>query len=74
MVPNVVGSAFESAESTLQGLGFAVAREDVEDDAAAGIVVGQNPAAGTQQGKGSDHHAPGVRGPDDLADPRRDEA
>jgi beta-lactam-binding protein with PASTA domain len=52
-VPNVVGSAFETAESTLQGLGFGVAREDVEDDAAAGIVVGQNPAAGTQQGKGS---------------------
>jgi serine/threonine-protein kinase len=52
-VPNVVGSAFESAESTLQGLGFAVAREDVEDTANAGIVVGQNPAAGTQQGKGS---------------------
>ena len=49
----MVGSAFESAESTLQGLGFAVAREDVEDTANAGIVVGQNPAAGTQQGKGS---------------------
>ena len=31
----------------------AVAREDVEDSAAAGIVVGQNPTAGTQQGKGS---------------------
>jgi len=52
-VPNVVGTAFETAESQLQGLGFAVAREDVEDDADAGIVVGQNPAAGTQQGKGS---------------------
>ena len=52
-MPNVVGSAFETAESQLQGVGFAVAREDVEDDAAAGIVVGQSPAAGTQQGKGS---------------------
>jgi serine/threonine-protein kinase len=52
-VPNVVGSAFESAQSALQGLGFAVAREDVEDTAAAGIVVGQTPAAGTQQAKGS---------------------
>jgi serine/threonine-protein kinase len=52
-VPNVVGSAFETAESQLQGVGFAVAREDVEDAANAGIVVGQNPAAGTQQGKGS---------------------
>jgi eukaryotic-like serine/threonine-protein kinase len=52
-VPNVVGSAFESAQSTLQGVGFAVAREDVEDNEPAGTVVGQNPAAGTQQGKGS---------------------
>ena len=52
-VPNVIGSPFESAESTLQGVGFAVARENVEDAAAAGIVVGQSPAAGTQQGKGS---------------------
>jgi beta-lactam-binding protein with PASTA domain/predicted Ser/Thr protein kinase len=52
-VPNVIGSAFESAQSTLQGAGFAVAREDVEDPAAAGTVVGQSPAAGTQQSKGS---------------------
>jgi serine/threonine-protein kinase len=52
-VPNVVGSAFETAESQLQGIGFGVAREDVEDEAAAGIVVGQTPAAGTQLGKGS---------------------
>jgi eukaryotic-like serine/threonine-protein kinase len=53
-VPSVIGTAFESAESQLQGLGFAVSRDDVEDaDQPAGIVVGQNPAAGTQQGKGS---------------------
>ena len=52
-VPNVIGSAFETAQSMLQGAGFAVAREEVEDPAAAGTVVGQNPAAGTQQSKGS---------------------
>jgi serine/threonine-protein kinase len=52
-VPNVIGSPFESAESALQGVGFAVAREEVEDTEPAGTVVGQNPAAGTQQGKGS---------------------
>jgi serine/threonine-protein kinase len=52
-IPNVVGSAFETAQSQLQGVGFAVAREDVEDAADAGIVVGQSPAAGTQLGKGS---------------------
>ena len=52
-VPNVIGTAFESAESQLQGVGFAVAREDVDDESDAGIVVGQTPAAGTQQPKGS---------------------
>ena len=52
-VPNVIGSAFESAESTLQGVGFAVTREEVEDPAAAGTVVGQSPAAGTQAPKSS---------------------
>ena len=42
--------AFESAESQLQGLGFAVSRNDVEDaEQPAGIVVGQTPAAGTQR-------------------------
>ena len=52
-VPNVIGSPFETAESALQGVGFAVARQDVEDTEPAGTVVGQNPAAGTQRGKGS---------------------
>jgi eukaryotic-like serine/threonine-protein kinase len=52
-VPNVIGTACESAESQLQGLGFAVAREDVEDAEPAGTVVGQNPAAGASAGKGS---------------------
>jgi eukaryotic-like serine/threonine-protein kinase len=52
-VPSVIGIPFESAESTLQGAGFAVAREDVDDDGPEGVVVGQSPAAGTQQGKGS---------------------
>ncbi len=53
-VPSVIGTAFESAESQLQGLGFAVSRNDVEDaEQPAGIVVGQTPAAGTQQPKGS---------------------
>jgi serine/threonine-protein kinase len=52
-VPNVIGSAYESAESQLQGVGFAVAREEVEDTEPAGTVVGMSPAAGTQQPKGS---------------------
>jgi serine/threonine-protein kinase len=52
-VPSVVGMAYESAASVLQGAGFAVAREDVEDDAPTGTVVAQNPAAETQAGRGS---------------------
>jgi eukaryotic-like serine/threonine-protein kinase len=53
-VPNVVGSPYESAESVILGAGFAVDREDVDDSSSpAGIVVGQSPPAGTQQGKGS---------------------
>jgi beta-lactam-binding protein with PASTA domain len=52
-VPNVVGQAYESAASTLQGAGFGVAREDVESEEAAGIVVAQSPAAGSQQSRGS---------------------
>ncbi len=52
-VPSVVGSAYETAESQLQGLNFGVARENVESTEPEGTVVGQNPAAGTQQPKGS---------------------
>ena len=61
-VPNVVGSAFESAQSALQGVGFAVAREDVEASEPEGTVVGQNPAAGTEAGQGLGDHAPGLAG------------
>ncbi|MBA3347799.1 MAG: Stk1 family PASTA domain-containing Ser/Thr kinase, partial [Actinobacteria bacterium] len=53
VVPNVIGQAYESAESQLQGAGFAVEREDVPSSEAEGIVVAQNPAADTEQGRGS---------------------
>jgi eukaryotic-like serine/threonine-protein kinase len=52
-VPSVVGMAYESAASVLQGAGFAVAREDVEDDAPTGTVVAQNPNAQTQAARNS---------------------
>jgi serine/threonine-protein kinase len=45
--------AYESAASVLQGAGFVVGREDVEDDAPTGTVVGQVPAADTQAGRRS---------------------
>jgi eukaryotic-like serine/threonine-protein kinase len=52
-VPNVVGQAYASAESTLQGLNFAVARENVESDEPVDTVVGQTPGAGSEAAKGS---------------------
>ena len=52
-VPNVVGQAYASAESQLQGLNFAVARENVESDQPVDIVVGQSPGAGSEASKGS---------------------
>ncbi|MDQ3992578.1 MAG: Stk1 family PASTA domain-containing Ser/Thr kinase [Actinomycetota bacterium] len=52
-VPRVIGMAYESAASVVQGAGFAVAREDVEDDAPTGTVVGQTPAADSQAARGS---------------------
>ena len=52
-VPNVVGQAYESAASTLFGAGFAVVREDVESDEGEGIVVAQDPAGNSLQGRGA---------------------
>ena len=43
-IPPVVGSPYESAASTLQGAGFAVARRDVESNEPKGVVQ-QDPAA-----------------------------
>jgi eukaryotic-like serine/threonine-protein kinase len=52
-VPSVLGQAVESATSTLQAAGFSVARKDVDDDQAAGIVIAQNPEGGTAIARGS---------------------
>jgi beta-lactam-binding protein with PASTA domain/predicted Ser/Thr protein kinase len=49
-VPNVIGSSFATASSTLQAKGFAVARgPDVESNEPAGTVVDQDPDGGTFQ-------------------------
>jgi eukaryotic-like serine/threonine-protein kinase len=53
IVPNVVGSNFDSANSALLGRGFAVRRRDVESDQPKDTVVAQSPDAGTYQGPGS---------------------
>ena len=60
-VPNVIGSAFESAQSTLQGAGFAVAREEVEDPAAAGTCRRPEPGRRNAAEQGIGDHAPGLR-------------
>jgi eukaryotic-like serine/threonine-protein kinase len=52
-VPNVIGQPFESASSTLQAKGFAVARSDVDASDPKGTVVGENPGPGTFQAPGT---------------------
>jgi eukaryotic-like serine/threonine-protein kinase len=78
-VPNVVGTAYESAASQLQGLGFGVARSDVDSDEAQGIVVGQDPAANSTQPKGSTvtlqvSKGPKTSGIPDVTSQARDQA
>ena len=53
IVPNVVGSNFESANSSLLGAGFAVRRRNVESDDPKDTVVSQSPNAGTYQAPGA---------------------
>ena len=52
-VPNVVGQAYDSAASILQGQGFAVARRDAESNQPAGIVINQDPSASSFVGEGA---------------------
>jgi serine/threonine-protein kinase len=52
-VPNVVGSTFESANSTLLGSGFGVLRRDVTSDAPKDTVVDTSPGVGTLQPPGT---------------------
>jgi eukaryotic-like serine/threonine-protein kinase len=53
IVPSVVGSTFDSANSSLLGSGFAVRRKDVQSDQPKDTVVAQSPDAGTYQPPGS---------------------
>src|SRR5262245_52022569 len=52
-VPNVVGQAYDSAASMLQGQGFAVAKRLVESDQPAGVVVDSDPKPGSSVAPGS---------------------
>jgi len=63
IVPGVVGSTFESANSALLGAGFAVRRKDVEDNAPKDTVIAQTPDAGTYQPPGTTVTLTVSRGP-----------
>jgi len=62
-VPNVIGSSFESANSTLLGRGFAVSRTDVKSDQPKDTVIGMDPAPGTYQPPGTTIHLQVSKGP-----------
>jgi serine/threonine-protein kinase len=52
-VPDVTGQPYANAASALQGQGFSVARQDINNSAPKGQVVAENPPAGTSVPKGS---------------------
>ena len=53
-VPDVTGQPYANAESALRGQGFVVTRVDIQSDTAAqGVVVAEDPPAGTNVPKGS---------------------
>jgi eukaryotic-like serine/threonine-protein kinase len=52
-VPNVIGSTFDSANSILLGIGFAVLRKDVKSDSPKDTVVNTTPGPGTLQPPGT---------------------
>jgi serine/threonine-protein kinase len=62
-IPNVVGQPVQSAESQLQGVGFAVATRGVDSDRPEGEVVSQSPSAGQTARKGSTVTLEVSRGP-----------
>ncbi len=53
LVPTVIGKMQPSAEATLQDAGFEVAVKSVPNDAKPGIVLEQDPTAGSRADKGS---------------------
>ena len=69
LVPNVVGQPYDSAAETLQQAGFAVAREDVDSNAAPGIVVTQLPAANSSVARRSRVRLEVSRGPETILVP-----
>jgi eukaryotic-like serine/threonine-protein kinase len=68
-VPNVVGLPYEQAAAELQRANFEPVRVDVDSDLAAGIVVRQDPAGGTESSRGATVTVSVSRGPQTSAVP-----
>jgi beta-lactam-binding protein with PASTA domain len=68
-VPNVVNLPYDQARAELQRAGFGVTRVDVDSDLAPGIVVDQDPAAGTESSRGASVSLSVSRGPSTQAVP-----
>jgi beta-lactam-binding protein with PASTA domain len=52
-VPDVTNQPFANAKSALEGQGFVVTRTDIQSDMPKGVVVSEDPPAGTNVPKGS---------------------
>ena len=65
-VPNVIGQDKDDARDTLEGAGFEVSTQSVDNDAPEGEVVGQDPAGGTSVDKGSRVTISVSRGPREV--------
>jgi serine/threonine-protein kinase len=70
-VPDVIGESSDGAAATLEGLGLAVAVDEVESSQQAGTVIDQDPAAGTTVDEGSQVTLTVSTGPAVDPEPRR---
>ena len=68
-VPVVIGQPYDTAASRLQGAGFAVARQDVDSDQPAGIVVDQDPDGNTLAAPGAKVTLSVSKGPEQTTVP-----
>jgi eukaryotic-like serine/threonine-protein kinase len=68
-VPSVVNIPYDRAAAELQEAGFDVARVDVDSDLPVGVVVSQDPVAGTESSKGTTVTLSVSRGPSQAAVP-----
>jgi beta-lactam-binding protein with PASTA domain/tRNA A-37 threonylcarbamoyl transferase component Bud32 len=63
LVPNVISSSFDSANSTLLAAGFTVSRTDVKSDQPKDTVIGMSPGPGSSAPKGTTINLTVSKGP-----------